>query len=152
MLEKDNGTNNWWSRPCGARDVLVLAMPLVISTASWTVMNFVDRMFLLWHSTRAMAAAMPAGMLYFSLLCFPLGLATYVNTFVAQYEGAGQYGRIGAAVWQGVRIGLFATPLFLLTIPLAPWVFALAGHEPPICSSSATPRVPTRPSSHGSAR
>jgi len=68
MLGTDNGTNNWWSRPCGARDVLVLAMPLVISTASWTVMNFVDRMFLLWHSTRAMAAAMPAGMLYFSML------------------------------------------------------------------------------------
>ena len=132
MLGTDNGTNNWWSRPCGARDVLVLALPLVISTASWTVMNFVDRMLLLWHSTRAMAAAMPAGMLYFSLLCFPLGLATYVNTFVAQYEGAGRHGRIGLAVWQGVRIGLFATPLFLITIPLAPWMFELAGHEPQV--------------------
>jgi len=123
---------NWWTRPCGGRDVLVLALPLVISTASWTVMNFVDRMFLLWHSTRAMAAAMPAGMLYFTLICFPLGVAMYVNTFVAQYEGARRPQRIGAVVWQGMRVGLFVMPLFLATIPLAPMVFAWAGHDPEI--------------------
>ena len=86
---------HWWTRRCGGREVFVLALPLVISTASWTVMNFVDRMFLLWSSTRAMAAAMPAGMLYFAMICFPLGVAMYVNTFVAQYEGARRPGRIG---------------------------------------------------------
>jgi MATE family multidrug resistance protein len=118
----------WWRRPCGAREVLVLALPLIVSTASWTVMTFVDRMFLLWFSTRAMAAAMPAGMLYFSLICFPLGVAMYVNTFVAQYHGAGRPRRIGPVVWQGVRIGVFVIPLFLLTIPLAPLVFRIAGH------------------------
>ncbi|OHB66623.1 MAG: hypothetical protein A2V70_00790 [Planctomycetes bacterium RBG_13_63_9] len=120
---------NWWRRPCGGREVLVLALPLVISTASWSVMNFADRMFLLWFSTRAMAAAMPAGVLYFSLICFPLGVAMYVNTFVAQYHGAGRPHRIGPVVWQGVRIGVFVMPVFLLTIPLAPTVFAIAGHE-----------------------
>lgn len=78
--------------------MLALALPLVISTASWTVMNFADRMFLLWSSTEAMAAAMPAGMLYFTMVCFPLGVAVYVNTFVAQYEGAGCPERIGAVV------------------------------------------------------
>jgi len=120
----------WWNRPCGGRDVFRLALPLVISTASWSLTLFVDRMFLLWHSTSQMAAAMPAGMLHFTLLCFPLGVASYVNTFVAQYEGSGGRRRIGLAVWQGVRLGIAATPLFLLTIPLAPLVFAAAGHEP----------------------
>jgi len=105
-----------------------MALPLVISTASWTVMNFVDRMFLLWHSTRAMAAVMPAGMLYFTLICFPLGVAMYVNTFVAQYEGARRPERIGTVVWQGMRMGIFVMPLFLATIPLAPLIFAWAGH------------------------
>ncbi|MBN2477417.1 MAG: MATE family efflux transporter [Pirellulales bacterium] len=123
---------NWWARPCGGREVLVLALPLVISTASWTVMNFVDRMFLLWFCEEAMAAAMPAGMLYFTLICFPLGVAMYVNTFVAQYEGAGRPGRIGAVVWQGIRVGVYAMPVFLATIPLAPWIFALAGHDPQV--------------------
>ena len=85
--------------------MLALALPLVISTASWTLMNFVDRMFLLWHSPGAMAAAMPAGMLHFTMICFPLGVASYVNTFVAQYHGAGRPERIGTALWQGTRIG-----------------------------------------------
>ena len=120
----------WWARPCGGRDVLRLSIPLVTSMAAWTVMNFIDRMFLLWYSEESMAAVMPAGMLHFSLVCFPLGVASYVNTFVAQYHGAGHPKRIGPAVWQGARIGLFCIPLFLAMIPVAPWIFHLAGHEP----------------------
>lgn len=127
-------TDNWWTRPCGGRDVVRLALPLVVSTASWTVMHFIDRMFLLWFSTRAMAAAMPAGLLYFTLLCFPVGVASYVNTFVAQYKGAGRPERIGVTVWQGARIGMVAAPIFLATIPLAPYLFSLAGHDADLAS------------------
>lgn len=100
----------WWTRPAGGRELLALALPLIISTASWTVMNFIDRMFLLWHSTDAMAAAMPAGMLYYTVICYPLGVAAYVNTFVAQYHGAGRPERIGVAVWQGVWLGVLTAP------------------------------------------
>jgi MATE family multidrug resistance protein len=132
------GDGNWWTRPCGGREVLRLALPLVTSMISWTVMNFTDRMFLTWYSTDAMAAAMPAGMLFFAVACFPLGVASYVNTFVAQYHGARHDDRIGAVVWQGVWIGVLATPLLLATIPLAPAVFALAGHEPGLASLEAT--------------
>jgi MATE family multidrug resistance protein len=114
--------------------VLRLAFPLIVSTGSWSVMHFVDRMFLFYCSTETMAAAMPAGMLHFTLLCFPLGVAMYVNTFVAQYHGAGRPERIGLAVWQGVRIGIFAAPLFLATIPLAPAIFRAVGHDPAIAS------------------
>jgi multidrug resistance protein, MATE family len=120
---------SWWARPCGGREVLTLAIPLIVSTASWTVMNFIDRMFLLWHSTDEMAAAMPAGMVHFALVCFPLGVACYVNTFVAQYHGAGHPARIGPVVWQGARVGLYCVPLFMLIIPFAPWIFRIAGHE-----------------------
>ncbi len=127
--EDARAATSWWSRRCGGRDVLTLAIPLVVSTASWTVMNFIDRMFLLWHSTDEMAAAMPAGMVHFALVCFPLGVASYVNTFVAQYHGAGHPQRIGPAVWQGVRVGLLCVPLYLALIPLAPWLFRLVGHE-----------------------
>jgi multidrug resistance protein, MATE family len=121
---------SWWSRPCGGRDVLRLSLPLIVSTATWTVMNFIDRMFLLKHSMEEMAAVLPAGMLHFTLVCIPLGIALYANTFVAQYHGANRPERIGPAVWQGVWIGVACIPLFLATIPLAPLVFAWAGHEP----------------------
>lgn len=134
---KSGHGENWWRRRCGGHEVLVLALPLVISMGSWSLMNFVDRMFLLWHSTQAMAAAMPAGMLYFTLICFPLGVAMYVNTFVAQYQGARRPERIGAVVWQGMRIGIYLAPLFLATIPLAPAVFRLVGHDPNVACLEA---------------
>lgn len=124
--------DNWWTRPCGGREVLTLALPLVVSTGSWSLMHFVDRMFLLWYSTEAMAAAMPAGVLHFMLVCFPLGMAMYVNAFVAQYHGAGRPDRIGLAVWQGARVGVLAAPLYLMTIPLAPAIFRLVGHAPEV--------------------
>jgi len=128
----------WWSRPCGGREMLGLALPLVISTASWTVMNFTDRMFLLWFSTEAMAAAMPAGMFYFAVLCFPFGVCSFVTTFVAQYRGANRPEQIGLAVWQGVRIALWSIPLLLATCALAPWVFSLSGHDPAIAELEVT--------------
>ena len=92
-------------------------------------MNFIDRMFLLWHSNSAMAAATTSGTVYFAMICFPLGVISYANTFVAQYEGNGQPWRVGPVVWQAVWLSILFTPLFLIAIPLAPALFAVAGHE-----------------------
>ena len=120
--------NHWWSGECRVREVMRLALPLVVSTMSWTVMNFVDRLFLLWHSQEEMAAAAPAGFLLFTWMCFPLGVSAYANTFVAQYEGAGNRRRIGRIVWQAVWVALLATPLFVCSVPLARAVYRYAGH------------------------
>ena len=76
-----NSMFDWWTRPCGCREVLQVSLPFVVSTISTTVMIFIDRMFLLWYAPKAMAAAMPAGMLHFTIVSFPLGVALYVNTF-----------------------------------------------------------------------
>lgn len=127
-----NDEGNWWSRPCGGREVLAIALPLVISTGSFSIMLFADRMFLLWHSSAEMAASMPAGTLYWTLLCFPLGVASYANTFVAQYFGAAKHKRIGLVTWQAFRIGLYVTPLFLCVLPLARPFFVWAGHSSPV--------------------
>ena len=119
----------WWSRPCGGGEVMSVALPLVISTGFFSLLLFTDRMFLLWYSTDSMAAAMPAGVLYWATICFPLGITSYVTTFVAQYHGANRPERIGMVTWQGLRLGLYATPLFLLLIPVTPRLFAAAGHD-----------------------
>jgi len=128
----------WWSRPCGGKDVLRLALPLVVSTMSYTLMVFIDRMFLAWHSTESVAAAMPAAMVQFSVICLPFGITAYVNTFVAQYHGAGQPQWIGAIVWQGVWLGAVSIPLLLATIPFADIPFRAAGHEPAIAALEGT--------------
>lgn len=122
----------WWSRPCGGKAVMQIAWPLIISTASWTLMHFVDRVFLVWYSKEAFAASLPAGMLHYSMLCFPLGVAGYVNTFVAQYHGAGRPERVGRVVWQGVILGLFSVPVFLATIPFSTACFRAIGHDPAV--------------------
>ncbi len=118
---------NWWTRPCGGREVLEIALPMMISTGFWSLQWFVDRMYLMWYSSDAMSASLPAGMFHWTMICFPGGIASYVNTFVAQYYGAGHRERIGLAVMQGVRFGWLMTPLFLLSIPLAPFLLGNSG-------------------------
>jgi MATE family multidrug resistance protein len=131
MLQR---VETWWRRPAGIREVLTLALPLIVSTLSWTLMNFTDRVFLVWYSPDAVAAALPAGMMAFLAICFPLGVAAYVNTFVAQYQGARRPERIGPVVWQALFIGFASVPLAIATIPLAPFIFEAAGHAPGIAA------------------
>src|SRR5262245_25228550 len=92
----------WWLRPCGGRELFQLALPLVLSTASWAVMHFFDRLFLFWHSPQETAAALSSGNMTWTMMALPLGVASYVNTFVSQYHGAGQPRRIGLVLFQGV--------------------------------------------------
>ncbi|MBN8626098.1 MAG: MATE family efflux transporter [Planctomycetes bacterium] len=119
----DAAAKHWWDGEAGLREAMHVALPLMISSLSWTVMNFIDRLFLLEYSKDAVAAALPAGIMSFAAISFPLGVASYASTFVAQYFGAGRRERVGASVWQAVWIGIAAVPLALAFIPLAPWIF-----------------------------
>ena len=119
-----------WNDPGGYREVLVIAIPLILSTATWSIQHFVDRMFLTWYSPEAIAAAMPAGMLNFSMTSIFMGTAGYLSTFVAQYYGAKRYHRIGPALWQGVYMSLFGGLVIVCAIPFAEPVFRLVGHSP----------------------
>ncbi len=120
---------NRWNSPGGYRQVLAIAVPLILSTASWSVQHFVDRMFLAWYAPEAIAAAMPAGMVYFSIVSVFMGTAGYASTFVAQYYGAGHYHRIGPALWQGVYISFIGGAVLICAIPFAQSIFNLVGHE-----------------------
>ena len=119
---------SWWTRPGGYREVLTVALPLVVSSLSWTVMTFVDRVLLQWDSGEAMSASFAGGVVWFAACCLPLGICSYANTFVSQYHGAGRQREIGPAVWQGVWVAVASAPFLVALAPLAPWVFALAEH------------------------
>lgn len=116
--------------PGGSRELLSLALPLVVSQSFMTVQVFVDAVLLSWHDPREMAASFPAVMWFW----LPFGLlqvaAGYVSTFVAQYTGAGRLQRVGPAVWQGIHFALAAGLLFLLIVPAAPSLIAVGGHTP----------------------
>lgn len=129
-----NRIKHRWHDVGGYREVLIFSIPLILSTGSWTIQHFVDRVFLTWYSPEAIAAAMPAGMINFTLMAFFIGTATYVTTFVSQYSGARRDRRIGPAIWQGLYFSLFAGLIMLPLYPLAPKLFALTGHMPEVQS------------------
>lgn len=118
-----------WHRENGYRQVLVIAFPLVLSMGSVAIMLFVDRMFLTWYSSEAVAASMPAGMLNFAMMTLFIGTAGYTSTFVAQYQGAGRPHRIGPSVWQGIYISLIGGAILLALIPFAGIFFRFVGHD-----------------------
>ena len=62
-----------WFEDGGYREVLVIAVPLILSTGAWSLLQFIDRMFLSWYSSDAIAAVMPAGMASFALICMFIG-------------------------------------------------------------------------------
>jgi MATE family multidrug resistance protein len=121
-----------WGSESGYREVLVLAFPLIISTGSWSIQHFIDRMFLTWYSPESIAAAMPAGILNFSLMSIFIGTASYVSTFSAQYTGAGRPDRIGSVLWQGIYISFIAGIVLAGFYPFSGDIFHLIGHEPAV--------------------
>jgi len=122
-----------WRAECGYRELLRIAIPLILSTSAWSVQHFVDRMFLAWYAPEAVAASMPAGMVNFTIMSLFIGTASYAATFVAQYHGAGRPDRIGPTIWQGIYIAAIGGIVHLTLIPAAEPVFRFIGHEPLVC-------------------
>jgi MATE family, multidrug efflux pump len=118
-----------WQEESGYREVLRIAFPLILSTGSWTIQHFIDRVFLTWYSREAIAASMPASMVSWTVTSLFVGTASYINTFVAQYYGAKRFDRIGASVWQGIYLAIIATPIMFIFYPFSDGLFKLAGHH-----------------------
>jgi MATE family multidrug resistance protein len=119
-----------WKSEGGYRDVLRLAIPLIISTGSISVLHFVDRMFLAWYSAEAIAASVPASLASQAVMSFFLGITAYTSVFVAQYYGAAKYKQIGPVIWQGLYISLAGGVILLCLIPFSEAIFSFFGHEP----------------------
>ena len=127
-----------WRAAGGYREFLIIAFPLILSTATWSIQHFIDRVFLTWYSTEALAAALPAAMTQFIFVSFFLGIATYINTFVAQYIGAKRPHNVGPAIWQGVYVAFISVFFGLGLATMASPLFNLIGHETAIRNEEIT--------------
>jgi MATE family multidrug resistance protein len=116
--------------PGGGREVLQIATPLMLTQVSYTLQVFVDRLFLTWYSTDAMAGAVTGFFATYALVGLFAAVGEYVTVFVAQYLGAGRRERIGPAVWQGMYFAIVSGLLVAALAPLAGAVFSAAGHPP----------------------
>ena len=115
--------------PAGSfRELWIVGFPLIISSGSLMLMHVCDRMFLTWYSTDALAASLPASLLFWTAISLPTGIVLYVNTFIAQYEGANQPSRVAASLWQGVYLSLFFSLFLIILAPFSIPLFDLIGH------------------------
>ncbi len=127
-----------WEGAGGVAEVLSVGMPLVLSHLSYTLQTFVDRLFLTWYSTEAVAGAMTGIFVTYGLIALFTGTGEYVTTFVAQYHGAGRDDRIGPALWQGVWFALLAGAFCAALSPLAGPLFVFVGHPPAVQDAEIT--------------
>lgn len=102
----------------GVKDLLHIALPMIISTACDGIMTFTDRLFLARIGSEQMNAALGGGVAMQMLLFFFMGLIGYSTALVAQYMGAGESKNSPKASFQAILIALIAWPIMLLLKPL----------------------------------
>lgn len=117
-----------WHEPNGYRDVLAVGLPLVVSLGSTTLMEFTDRVFLSLYSEDAIAACMPAAMANLTFLLFFIGVGSYANVFIAQYDGATARDRVGATLWQAIYFSIMGAVVLASMSFFAEPLFRLAEH------------------------
>ena len=119
------------------RELVHVALPLMLSSGTQSLMNAADRIMLAGCSEAALAAVTPASMLYWSVVCVPMGVVLYANTFISQYEGAGRTDRMLSAFWQCLWLAIATGLLLLLLMPLTRPFLKLAGHTPAVAEFEA---------------
>ncbi len=104
--------------PGGIRELLAIALPMVVSHACDTVMVFTDRLFLSRLGPVHMNASMAGGLSCFMAMTFFIGLTGYTTALVAQNLGGRRKDQCAKATAQAFIISLIAYPLILLARPL----------------------------------
>lgn len=117
--------------PIGSlREIWTMSWPLMLSLVSNSLMLFVDRLLLSWHSPLALAAGANASMAYYLFLVVPMAICAISEVFVGRLHGEGRLQEIGRPVWQTVWFALLlACPLWLVAGYLTDLVFYHTGNE-----------------------
>jgi MATE family multidrug resistance protein len=128
-MSNSTHTSEFWPR---WKTLLAVAWPLIVANSFWNIQLTIDRVFLGNFSTEALGAAMAVMGVFWVPMALLQGTANYVMTFVAQYFGAKEYDKIGAAVWQSLYVSLFGGLTFFLLILFSGPFFDLVGHSPQV--------------------
>ncbi len=127
-----NRLGRLWRGDAGGREVLALGLPLILSMMSVTIQHFVNRIFLTWWSTEAVAGVTTGGFAIYVLTGLFNGTAEYATPFVSQYVGAKREDRIGAVVYQAAYFAALAGLLGLGLSAFVTPLFDAVGHAPAI--------------------
>lgn len=102
--------------PASLRELLYLALPLVLSFFSASFMGFCDRLFLAHYSLEALEGSVYAGYLCLLFQQPIIRLTSMSQIFVGLYRGKGNDHLIGNSLWQMIWLSLFS---MLITLPMS---------------------------------
>jgi MATE family multidrug resistance protein len=111
----------------GIKQVLAIAIPMVVSQSCDTAMIFTGRFFLAKLQPELMNAAMGGGLTVFMMMSFFIGLTGYSSALVAQYLGAGRKQDCAKVIAQAGIISFVAYLPILLCAPLIYRLFESLG-------------------------
>jgi len=112
------------------REMVSVALPMVVSLSCDTLMIFTNRLFLAKISPDAMNAAMGGGIAAFQCSSFFVGLIGFTTALVAQQYGAGDRVRASRAAFQAMLVALAVWPLLACLAPLSGTAFEGMGIGP----------------------
>ena len=115
--------------PASLKELWLLSYPLIVLMGAQMVMQFIDRMFLAWHSPEALAACVPAGLLAFTFGSLFMGLAGYTSVFISQFYAKKKTASVTLSLWQGVWLSLISAALLAALTPLGRALITSFGHE-----------------------
>jgi MATE family multidrug resistance protein len=128
MTEKSGHIVERESQMAVLRDVLRIALPMIVATSSATIMQFVDALMVSRVGAEETTAVVPAGISVFVFMAFLIGILSCTSTFVGQCFGAGNNADCARYAWQGVYIAVVSGFVVTLLWPAAPHIFAAFGH------------------------
>ena len=104
-----------------------ISSSLMVSFFSIVAMTFCDRLFLANYSASALSAAASAGTLYWAGNFMIITLCAMAEVFVAQYNGAKRYQKLGEPVWQMIWLAIFSCAFFFCLATLGSNLFYETG-------------------------
>jgi len=120
-----------FEEPGGYFEIWRIAYPLMIMSASHLIMQFTDRFFLAMNSTEDVAAAFPAGILYFTMFSFFMVTTNFTSALVAQFFGAKNNNACVRAAWTGFYFAVGASIFIGYVSPqLGRFLLNHSGHAP----------------------
>jgi MATE family multidrug resistance protein len=126
------------SRPdTSYRQIIVLSTPVMLSQLSYTAMGIIDTVMVGRVGVVALASVGLGSILFWWFLSLFWGMLAGVNTLVSQAEGANDRPAAGAALWQGLYLGLLLSALVFVLWPLAPSLMSWTGASPEVQENAA---------------
>ena len=117
------------------KEIIVIATPVVISKLSFTAMGLVDTAMVGRLGASEQAAVGIATTFMFTLYVFGLGIVGVVNTYVAQYHGAGNPRECGVVLGHGLRLAALLGGVTWIVLVFSEPLFYLAGLSLEVCTS-----------------